>query len=1024
MAVTAGYIASQQKRYNDAIKANDKDLIGRLEADAKRANYTLTRPSTPAKAVTPTPAKTVAPSPTQAVTPKATTPSPQSLGSSLSDTVKSSIKEQVNSIMSATDAGNKNMTTEQKQNLFVPEVFTPKVQTQTQSQPSLAEAFNKLQTPTSTYSSSVAQGVYTPSTPAPVQTVAPTSLPSNSIFNTIPASVPTSVSKVETPAPMQVTTPAPTRPSLEQEAGQLSYTPTLDVFKQAATPKYTTDVLTAPQTELEKQAGLPAYTPTPITPVAQPTQTPLEQEAGITGTYTPPAVVPQVPTYKDFVEANKQSVVVPTDRVETPTLTPTVETPKVEEQPIVKATATVPTGAEVRKGIVGKPFSYPDYVNFVDSIASGEQLTPDEELYAQNARNEIFKSKDLIQQEMNRAQNKIMALKAQNLNADGQEKYYTTLATRLAELEKPVSTAIPEDVQNIMAGKDLAQEAVSGIVKGIEEGTGKQLGTDSSLVNAFPEGERQKEIALDTFLKNPNDQTWNSLQESKPDLATLTPDQKQAVDDFRDQKLSTPEGVQSEMDRAENVIMDMKADGLDTTAQERYMAKLKETYDSLVSGAGVQGQPLTVEQAEIQRQELKSAYERAIAEVDRANKAQTADLQAQGELATKAYEIGVKEQRQLFKEAMNNLKDNSFVEQLKAGQTFANRGLLNSGMFTDALVRLGMSANQKISDIVAKQITNLAGQEQKYQSTMQSIKDKQQRIVDGREADIEKAFKAIQKDTQTAVKTSQDAFIEQAKILYNTVKTLSSEGMNTQELNALFADGLQRGSFAGMIQYMGTQQMPLSTKGALDVARADKVYADQTGAVYVGGKPLLDPKGQAVQTMDARIAAQKIQLQQNKIAQDSANIRAKIGSNLSSAKLKVALEELKLEKKIGLEYDKLTQKAAEKNMQSVLDMIKQGDRDYIANMNVAVSLAQDEKAKVAKEKAYEAATAWAATRNQLESTLNMSKEQIENLVNSYGGSTVNMSPTQTTQTGGGASNFFIDQNQARNWLNTWMPGKQ
>lgn len=41
MAVSAGYAASQNKRWQEANKSNDTDLMNRLQADSKRAGYTL-----------------------------------------------------------------------------------------------------------------------------------------------------------------------------------------------------------------------------------------------------------------------------------------------------------------------------------------------------------------------------------------------------------------------------------------------------------------------------------------------------------------------------------------------------------------------------------------------------------------------------------------------------------------------------------------------------------------------------------------------------------------------------------------------------------------------------------------------------------------------------------------------------------------------------------------------------------------------------------------------------------------------
>jgi len=514
MAVTAGYIASQQKRYNDAIKANDKDLIGRLEADAKRASYALTKPSAPAKAVAPTPS----------------VKTPKALGASLADVAKSAIASTVDKLKTdAATANAKLATSAPTAPTPTLEVFKNAVTPTPTVTPVTPLTQPTVKAPTSTYSSSVAQGIYTPLTPTPVQTVAPVA------------------PKVETPAPMQVTTPAPTRPSLEQEvgqlpytptptatptprpmyqdfvrankvsavlpvsnpvveapkstplpqtsifniapvapvapkvepalptypkiaptantqtslekeAGQLSYTPTLDIFKQAATPKYTTDMLNVPQTDLEKQVGLTPYVPSPVAPIAQATQTPLEQEAKLFETYTPPTVVPQAPTFKDFVEANKQSVVTSTDRVETPTLpatfaetvktapTPT-PTPVVEDKAPVQTVETLALPNDTRKRVMGETFTFDNYKNFLDSFQNASELSPEERAWLDGARQQIFSNYDFLTQEMARTQNVIMDRLNKGLDITDQENYYNRLTKEEMKFVKQIQASIPHGMK-------------------------------------------------------------------------------------------------------------------------------------------------------------------------------------------------------------------------------------------------------------------------------------------------------------------------------------------------------------------------------------------------------------------------------------------------------------------------------------------------------------------------------------------------------------------------------------------------
>lgn len=1097
MAVDAGYVASQQKRYTDAITANNKDLIGRLEADAKRVGYTLTKPK-PAPAPKPTPA------PTNTAT---------KAGSALGNIAKAIVPSALDNAIAKAKL----------------EPIVQAANNQTVAQPKPATT-----TPSPTLDAFVSASQNTQAKPA-----------FNMFTTPVAPSTPTVTAPVTTATPFYNPTPVSTQTTLEKQAGILptpTPTPTIEAYKAVAptpvvapTPTYQDFKKETPQSVVSPivQAQNMAVNPPAVTPVANQTiaeiipevktVSPIALGAGpitqekVNEIINTPITDQQAILIQNKIktgeaptvfEAFKQAVAESPTPVVVPEVKPVVSvTPEVKAEtqapvvvPEVKAeapVATAPTKASVRKQLISQPLTFENYKTFLDNISEGEQLSPEETSYLQNMRNEIYKNKDMLEKEMMRTQDVIMERERQGLGIDSQQAYFTKLLSEMKKFEQPIvrATALPEGVPTLtQEGAGLAATVPTAIADVIKQETGQEApqltkkaeeiratalpedvptvlpkeeaptatAIDKPTETKLPEGSTVAVItkpdgsqvdgyvlngqtfykdgtriatgdrvtingktyemgadgkgidlqkkATDDFLANPNAETWDAFNKSGIGLENLTPEQRKIVEDYRNLTKTNVEENLKEQKRIEDKIMDMKAQELDTTAQERYLSLIRGAYDKLVSGAGVQGQPLTPEQAAIQDRELKSAYERAVAEVDRQNAGQTADLKTQAELATKAFELSKDQQKTVFKEALQNLKDNSFIEQMKTGQAFANRGLLNSGMFTDALVRLGMSANQKIADVASKQLGNLAQQEAKYQATIKTIQDKQQRIVDGREADIEKAFKAIQKDQQTAVKTSQDAFIEQAKILYNTVKTLSSEGMDTQKLNALYADGLQRGDFSGMIQYMGTQDMGLSTKGALDVAKTSKVYADQTGTIWINGKQLKDSKGNPVQSFDAVLAAQKVATDRARITQDAKNIQSKLSSAQSIATMKTALEQLKLEKNMTFKYDSLQKNAIEKNMGNVLELIKQGDRQFQTNIKELPNIEND----ALKTKLIEEVSSWASTRSSYIDMLESNKGQIEDLINSSGGNI-----DLTTKN----NNVFFNPNQAQSWLGTWKSAK-
>jgi len=590
-------------------------------------------------------------------------------------------------------------------------------------------------------------------------------------------------------ATTQVTTPAPTRPSLEKEVGQLPYTPTLDVFKQAATPKYTTDVLTTPQTELEKQVGLTPYVPSPVAPIAQPTQTPLEQEAKLFETYTPPATVPQAPTFKDFVEANKQSVVVPTDRVETPTLpatfaetvkiapTPT-PTPVVEDKAPVQTVETSALPNDTRKRVMGETFTFDNYKNFLDSFQNASELSPEERAWLDGARQQIFSNYDFLTQEMARTQNVIMDRLNKGLDITDQENYYNTLTNEEMKFVKPMQASITPGMQ---AGQDLAQGAMGGVMQGIDEATGV-------------------------------DQTGSALDRYAQGIPKLQP--------------GTPlETAQQRMADYQKAFMD---------AQQK-------------------------QQQQQQPSMFRTAAEKQVQE-DIAR--QNAQLDLQIKQAEQLRDFNTSEQLRAFQNALNEMNTQNFLNQQAQSQQFANRGLLQSGLLSDAMTRLGIGAQQQLRGLEEGRQANIAKASLDYQQTLDRINQTKADLESGRAKNVDQLTKQLIQDQQSADKYQADILKAQyeqrqgdAKQAFDYVKLIGDQtGYDVSGLLGYVANGDVQGIIQALkdtknpaLSLAGRQiQQELAQKEATSTAQilADQARAAQTWSEINGY--ISDPTGKAI----------------------------------------------------------------------------------------------------------------------------------------------------------------------------------
>ena len=489
MAVDSGYIASQQKRYTDALKSNDAGLVGRLEADAKRVGYTLTKPKpTPTPAPKPTPASTA----TKA-------------GSVLGSVGKSAVSSVLDNAVAKAKlepmvqaANNQTVAQPKPATTSVPnlDAFVAASQN-TQPKP----AFDMFTKPV-----------------APVTTSAPVATP------------------VTTATPFYNPTPVTTQTTLEKQAGILpTPTPTIEAYKAVAptpTPTYTPSVLAQPQTQLEKEAGIVSMTPLAsgkqltqgaVSGIAQGIEEATGQPSGLQEAF------------------NKATTATPEVKIETqaPVVTPEVKAEAVS--PATFTTITKPDGSQVEGYVLNGQTFYKDGTRIatgdrvtingktyemgadgkgidlqkkaVDNFLANpsaetwdafnksgiglENLTPEQRKIVEDYRTKTQTDQQAYQQEVKRIEDKIIDNTAKGLDTSSQERY-------LANLRAAFEENIRQQKEYDAYGKQLVGGILEGITSGAELGTGTQLTPETSQLMQYGQ---KNQLSTPTFQPTTQQQT-------------------------------------------------------------------------------------------------------------------------------------------------------------------------------------------------------------------------------------------------------------------------------------------------------------------------------------------------------------------------------------------------------------------------------------------------------------------------------------------------------------------------------------
>lgn len=328
-------------------------------------------------------------------------------------------------------------------------------------------------------------------------------------------------------------------------------------------------------------------------------------------------------------------------------------------------------------------------------------------------------------------------------------------------------------------------------------------------------------------------------------------------------------------------------------------------------------EPPATEEQDYQKLADEAAFAKATQQVDAQIASQNAELDKQIAQAQNNRDYQTAQNLQAFKSAVNQMRDTGFLQSQQAQQQMANRGLLGSGMATDAQVRLQMSMNQNMRDLAQKQQVSSDKLAKDFQTRLDTINEKKTKLQRGRTADIEKAGNAILKEIDAMDKIGLDLRklqVEENKNLMNNARTvldrLAKQGYNTAPLEAVALTG-NVNALAQAMENSGEPQLSLlgkdmkatieatnakaisykrdaeriamQTKGEL--SDIDKQRSETMGYVFVNGKMLKDSKGNPIPTAETIQNNAKLSLDQKRIAIDKQRAdtaRAKTNSKTSS----------------------------------------------------------------------------------------------------------------------------------------------
>ena len=242
---------------------------------------------------------------------------------------------------------------------------------------------------------------------------------------------------------------------------------------------------------------------------------------------------------------------------------------------------------------------------------------------------------------------------------------------------------------------------------------------------------------------------------------------------------------------------------------------------------------------------------------------QTADLDLQIKQATENRDFNTAQQLKAYKSALGDIQNQAFLSGQGITQGMANRGLLNSGMYSDALLRSSMGSQQQIRQLAQTQQSNIEKATLDFNQLQEKINKQRNDILSGRATDIEKATKQLQQDQATADKAKADILkqkMDQQNTEWNSFQTalLDAAKANDQDIRQLVPYLATRDKQQVLAFLQSSGNLPLTTAGLQAIqelnyrgTQNDKTLQDMYGIEYSGGSPIVDKKGNYIKTLDA-----------------------------------------------------------------------------------------------------------------------------------------------------------------------------
>lgn len=297
-------------------------------------------------------------------------------------------------------------------------------------------------------------------------------------------------------------------------------------------------------------------------------------------------------------------------------------------------------------------------------------------------------------------------------------------------------------------------------------------------------------------------------------------------------------------------------------------------------------------------------------QIDEQIKQKNADLDLQIKQATENRDFSAAEQLKAYKNAIRDVQNQAFLSGQGITQGMANRGLLNSGMYSDALLRAGMGSQQQIRQLAQKQQSSIDKAMLGYNQTLEKINKAKADLASGSVKDVQALTKQLIADQQSADKYKADILKAQAdknsadaKQVFDYVQLLAKE--NNYDISGLLPYAIN-GDVEGMtnwLQRTGNLKMSqagreieaniMAKKADIGVSQSQKAenlaqaaggWSDIFGiAMDANGRPVADKNGNVIPTQSAKEASAKL-LQQARDSELSRSIAAQ-GNALGWAKL-------------------------------------------------------------------------------------------------------------------------------------------